>query len=48
MSYLEKLLDNENENKNSGGLIAGQYIAYACCQSILIDLANKHEKRKDI
>jgi len=47
MCYLKKLLDDENEDKNFQGLVAGQYIAYACCQSILTDLADKHENRKD-
>lgn len=48
MCYLEKLLYDENEDKIFKGLIAGQYIAYACCHSILSDLADKHEKREDI
>lgn len=43
ITYLEKILNDENGSENAGDLIAGQYIAYACCQSILTDLINKHE-----
>lgn len=40
---LEKSLSKEYELKGVADVIAGQYIAYASCQSILLDLLEKYQ-----
>ncbi len=46
-TYLEKLLLSCADGPGKfEGLLAGQYIAYACCQSMLTDLLNKYKAEK--
>ncbi|NLJ83906.1 MAG: hypothetical protein GX336_03230 [Halanaerobiaceae bacterium] len=46
-TYLEKLLLSCADGKGKfEGLLVGQYIAYASCQSMLTDLLNKYKEEK--
>lgn len=44
--YLEKSLE-KIETGVAVDLMTGQYIAYASCQSLLIDLVKKYENREE-
>ena len=43
-SYLEYFLSEKSRTKSINDLITGQYIAYASCHSILLDLIEKYER----
>ena len=44
-SYLEKLLEENFNVGEAANLIIGQYVAYASCESILLDLVKKYEEK---
>lgn len=44
-SYLEKLLEEKFNVGEAANLIIGQYVAYASCESILLDLVKKYEEK---
>lgn len=46
-SCLKKSLSKEYELEGVADVIAGQYIAYASCQSILLDLLEKYQGKLD-
>ena len=45
-NYLEQFLKKEYSTKSIYDLMTGQYIAYASCHSILMDLIDKYEKEE--
>jgi len=45
-SYLDHFYREQCKSNNINDLITGQYIAYASCHSILLDLVKKYEKEK--
>lgn len=45
--YLEKSLE-KIETEMAVDLMTGQYIAYANCQSLLMDLVEKHENGENL
>lgn len=47
IDYLEKSLE-KIETGMTVDVMTGQYIAYASCQSILIDLVEKHENGESL